>query len=223
MALQYLCPAIMDKPVIIFGAGGLGKLALEIFQSNDNMVYGFLDDRKELIGTDIGEVPVLGKMEDQGFLKLIGKKCEAFIAVDDQKLQKGLVNMLLERRKVMPVNAIHQQAFISRSAKLGHGNMFSAGSILNAEASMGNYCMLHSRSLVDYGAIIGDYVQIGAGTVVGAEVEIEDAVFIGTGAVLVSGVKIKAGARIGAGSIVVGDVEKNQTVFGNPAQIVDRK
>ena len=31
----------MEKPVLIFGAGGLGKLALEIFQSNDNLVYGY--------------------------------------------------------------------------------------------------------------------------------------------------------------------------------------
>lgn len=213
----------MDKTVIIFGAGGLGKLALEILQSNDHMVYGFLDDHKELVGTEINEVPVLGAMDDQGFLKLIGKKCQAFIAVDDEKLQKGLVKMLIEHRKVMPLNGIHQKAFLSRSATLGHGNLISAGSIVNAHASLGNHCILHSQSLVEYGARVGDYVQIGAGGLIGAEAEIGDAAFIGSGATVISGIKIGAGARIGAGSVVVRDVEKGQTLFGNPAQIVDRK
>ena len=48
----------MINPVIIFGAGPLGKMALDIFKSNDVIVYGFLDDNKELHQTEIGEVPV---------------------------------------------------------------------------------------------------------------------------------------------------------------------
>ena len=61
----------MDNPVIIFGAGGLGRAALEIFQSNEIVVYGFLDDNKDLHNTEIDTVPVLGRTEDDGFLKLI--------------------------------------------------------------------------------------------------------------------------------------------------------
>ena len=74
----------MDKPVIILGAKGIAHPALEIFNSNQVIVYGLLDEDSSLHGTEINNVPVLGGTEDEGFLKLIGKKTEAFVAVDDK-------------------------------------------------------------------------------------------------------------------------------------------
>ena len=43
----------MDKPVIILGANGLGKAAMEAFESNDVVVYGFLDDKAEREGEEL--------------------------------------------------------------------------------------------------------------------------------------------------------------------------
>ncbi len=210
----------MDKPIIIFGAEALGQMALEIFQSNDRVVYGMLDDHRELQGKEFSEVSVLGDFDDQGILKLIGKKCGAFVAVEDLKLRESLVQMLIDKRHTMPVNAIHQQAYVSSSAEMGHGNLISAGVVLNAHSRIGNHCLLHANCLLDYASILGDQVQIGSGVTVGSEVVIGEGVFVGAGATLISGIKIGARARIGAGSVVIADVEKEQTVFGNPAQEV---
>lgn len=210
----------MDNPVIIFGAGGLGRAALEIFQSNDIVVYGFLDDKKELHNSEIDTVTVLGNTDDDGFLKLIGKKCEAFIAVDDNKLRKGLTKLLLDRRKMMPVNAHHKSAIIAPSAHFGHGNFVNAGVVLGAGAKIGNHCLLHTRAVIDHNCVLGDYVQVGAGTILNAEVEVEEGAFIGSGVTVVGGVKIGKNARIGAGSVVIQEVKKGETVFGNPAQVV---
>lgn len=210
----------MDKPVIIFGASGLGKAALEIMESNDIVVYGFLDDKEELHGTEIHNVPVLGRTDDDGFLKLIGKKAEAFIAVDDNKLRKGLTKLLLERRKLMPINAHHQSAVIAKSVYFEHGNFINAGVIIGAGAKIGSHCLFHAGALLDYNTVIGDFVQIGAGSIVNAEVTIEEGAFIGSGVTIVSGVTIGKNARIGAGSVVISDVGKNETVFGNPAQAI---
>ena len=95
----------MEYPVIIFGANHFGRTAKEIFESNEIVVYGFLDDNKKLHLTEIDEVVVLGSTDDDGFLKLIGKKCAAFVAVDDNKMRRSLVNMLKDVRHVQPVNA----------------------------------------------------------------------------------------------------------------------
>ena len=62
----------MDKPVIIFGAKGIAKSALEILQSNDIIVFGFLDEDKTTHDQTINDIPVLGAPDDHGFLKLIG-------------------------------------------------------------------------------------------------------------------------------------------------------
>ncbi len=213
----------MDQPVIVLGATGLGKLALEIFHSNGVVVFGFLDDNKSLHGELIDEVSILGSTDDQGFLKLIGKKCQAFIAENDKKLKKDLVEMLKQNRQVMPVNAVHTSAYLSPSSSIGHGNLINAGVVLNAHSTIGSHDILHANCTIDYEVCIKDYVEIGAGSIIGSGVSIGNDVFIGAGVTLVSGIKIGDYARIGAGSVVISDVDKNKTVFGNPAQNIADK
>lgn len=212
----------MDNPVIILGAKHLGMAAMEIFQRNQVVIYGFLDDDERLHGTEINFIPVLGRTEDDGFLKLIGKKCEAFVAIDDLALHKRLVKLLNERRKMMPVNAIHPLSYLADSATLGHGNFVGAQVAINAMATIGNHTLLHAGAVIEYEAQVGNFVQIGAGAVIGANVIIEEGAFIGSGAVIVAGVRIGKQARVGAGSVVVASVDAGKTVFGNPAQLVQR-
>ncbi|MCB0505105.1 MAG: acetyltransferase [Cyclobacteriaceae bacterium] len=210
----------MEKPVVIFGAGSLGRSAMEIFNSNNVLVYGFLDDDETLQGKEIDDVAVLGTTDDESFLQIVGKDCEAFVAVDENELRKSIVETLNDSRKVMPVNAIHSSAIIAKTASLGHGNLVGAGVIVGSGASIGNHCLLHSRVVVDHEAKLGNYVQVGAGANINAGVVIGDEVFIGSGVTVVSGIKIGKGARIGAGSVVVKHVEKNAVLFGNPAMEV---
>ncbi|MBM3177073.1 MAG: acetyltransferase [Bacteroidetes bacterium] len=210
----------MENPVIIFGTGPIGRSARDIFEANGNMVYGYLDDRSDLHGTQIDEITVLGNTDDDGFLKLIGKKCEAFVAADDLRLRKSLVKMLNDVRHVQPVNAVHQRAGLSPLAIIGHGNYFAARTEVGPGASIGNHGLFHTGSQVGAECVVGHYVQIGAGAVINPGVIIEDDVFIGSGAIVVSGVKLGKGARIGAGSVVIAPVAAGETVFGNPAKPV---
>lgn len=208
----------MENPVLIFGAGSLGITALDLFQRNNVVVYGLLDDNKDLHGKEFGSVSVLGETDDDGFLKLIGQKCEAFIAISDARVRKRLVKMLNERRKVQPVNAIHDTAIVSTMATIGHGNLIAARAVVNPYAEVGQHCVIQAGAVIESQATIGDYVQIGTGSVINSNVTIEDGAFIGTGAVVIAGIIIGKNARIGAGSVVVENVETGTTVFGNPAK-----
>lgn len=208
----------MKNPVIVFGAGSLGVTVLDIFQRNDVVVYGFLDDNKLLHGQDLGDVTVLGDTDDEGFLKLIGQKCEAFVAIGDGRVRKRLVKTLNEGRKVQPVNAIHDAAIISKLATIGHGNLLAARIVINPFATIGQHCLVLTGTVIDSRVSIGDFVQIGAGSVVNSGVTIEEGAFIGSGVTIVTGVTIGKNARVGAGSVVVENVEAGTTVFGNPAK-----
>lgn len=210
----------MDKPVLIFGASSIGRSAMEVFNSNNVLVYGFLDDDETMHGKEIDEVAVLGSTDDDSLLEIVGKDCEAFVAVDENELRKNIVDTLNNSRKVMPVNAIHSNAIIAETASMGHGNFLNAGVILGSGTSIGNHCILHSRAVIDHEAKMGDYVQVGGGATINAGVVIEDEAFIGSGATIVSGIKIGKGARIGAGSVVVEHVKENAVLFGNPASEV---
>ena len=203
---------------MIFGAGSLGVTALDLFQRNNVVVYGLLDDNKDLHGKEFGAVSVLGETDDDGFLKLIGQKCEAFIAIADSRVRKRLVKLLNERRKVQPVNAIHDTATVSAMATIGHGNLIAARAVINPLASVGQHCIIQSGVVIESGAKLSDYVLLGTGSIINSGVTIGEGAFIGSGAVLVAGITIGKNARIGAGSVVVEDVGAGATVFGNPAK-----
>ncbi|GAB2522186.1 acetyltransferase [Spirosoma aerophilum] len=208
----------MENPVLIFGAGSLGLTALDLFQRNNVVVYGLLDDNKELHGKEFSDVSVLGETDDDGFLKLIGQKCEAFVAISDSRVRKRLVKMLNERRKVQPVNAIHDTATVSIMAALGHGNLIGARVVVNPLAEIGQHCIIQTGAIIETGARIGDFTLVGTGSVINSGVTVEEGAFIGTGATIIAGVTIGKNARIGAGSVVVENVEAGTTVFGNPAK-----
>lgn len=210
----------MEKPVILIGAGPLTLSIIDIFESNEVVVFGILDDKKEIHGQEIGNIPVLGSTSNAEYLKIIGKQCEAFIAMDENAVKKAYVKILNEKRKVMPVNAIHQQATISTHSSLGHGNLIDMGATLSAGVTLGSHCMVHAGVTLGTGCTLGDYVIIGHGSTIATDAVIEEDVFIGTGSIIVPGIQIGKGARIGAGSVVVENVSKGSTVFGNPAKTV---
>lgn len=207
----------MKNPVVIFGAGKLGRLALDIFSSNEVLVYGFLDSDEKLHNTEVSEVVVLGDTMDDGFLKIIGNKTEAFVAIEHKTEKEKLVKMLMDRRKTMPVNAIHAKSIVSEEAEIGHGNLIGPGAIVNHGAKIGNHNVLNSGVIIDVLAEIEEFVEIGTGAIINSEAVIESGAFIGSGVIVVSGVRIGKNARIGAGSVVIEDVKEGVTVFGNPA------
>lgn len=210
----------MINPVIIFGTGPMGHHAMEIFESNGVTIYGFLEEDASRHGTELNSISILGKPDDDGFLKLIGKKCDAFVASDDNAYRKSMVKMLNERRQAQPVNAVHKRAVLGVSVSLGHGNMINSGAIVEGGATIGQHCVIHSNAVVGSMSKLGDYVQVGIGSIINSNVEISDEAFIGSGVTIVANVKIGKKARIGAGSVVIASVKDGETVFGNPAQVV---
>ena len=210
----------MENPVIILGAQAVGTAALDAFLSNDVVVYCLLDDDPKLHNTELLDVPVMGNTDDGELLKLLGKKCEVFVATEDAASRRSLTQMLHDEYQVVPVNCIHQRASVSAHAELGHGSYIGPNAVLAATAKFGAGILMGPNAVVEGQATIGDYAQLGSGAQVGVGATVGAGAFVGAGAVLVAGVKVGDKARVGAGSVVVADVPANQTVFGNPAKPV---
>jgi sugar O-acyltransferase (sialic acid O-acetyltransferase NeuD family) len=210
----------MENPVIILGAQAVGTAALDAFLSNDIVVYCILDDEPKLHNTELLDVPVMGNTDDGELLKLIGKKCEVFVATEDAASRRSLTKMLRDDYEVVPVNSIHQRASVSAHAELGHGNYVGPNAVVAATAKIGEGILIGPNAVVEGQATVGDYAQLGSGAQIGFGASVGAGAFVGTGAVLVAGVKVGDKARVGAGSVVVADVPGGQTVFGNPAKQV---
>ncbi len=211
-----------SKSVIIIGATGLGKVAYDIFNSNNVVVYCFLDDDKKLHDTEVGDVSVMGSSDNVDLLKLVGDSCNVFVASDEDTYRKNIVKRIKEGVSVAPINAFHANAYVSETADIGYGNLVNSGASINSFATVGNHNIINSGVIVDFEATVGDYVQIGTGSIINSGVTIEEGAFIGSGVTIVAGVTIGKKARIGAGSVVVADVKNGATVFGNPAQAIKK-
>ena len=207
----------MENPVIVLGAQAVGTAVLDAFISNDVVVYCLLDDDAKLQNTELLDVPVMGTTDNGELLRLLGKKCEVFVATDDTASRRSLTEMLRAEYEAVPVNAIHQRASVSVHATLGHGNYVGPNGVVAATATLGNGCLVGPNAVVEARATVGDFAQLGSGALLGAGAELGEQAFLGAGAVVVAGVKIGSKARVGAGSVVVADVPAGQTVFGNPA------
>ncbi len=205
----------MNNSVILIGNGSILKSTIDIFNSNDVLIYGILDDTEE---SEIENIAVLGKPDEKKYLDIIGQETAVSVAIENALERAKVVKMLLKSYKVMPINAIHNLAYISGSSSLGHGNILAAGSSIEGFTTIGNHNVIKNRVAIGVGATIADFVEISSGAIINEAVSVEDGAFIGSGAIVVAGVTIGKNARVGAGSVVIDDVAAKATVFGNPAK-----
>lgn len=216
-------------PLIIVGAKGLGKVALEVLQSTDNIIYCFLDeDYKEeaavsetaTFPNEINHVSIMGSSDDDDMLNLINDKCDYFVAVENVADRKRLIKKIYKQRKKYPAVAVHSTAHIADDATMGYGTMIGMGTMIGADVQLGTGCIIGANATLDYEVKLGNFTQIGIGTNIGNGVKIEEDVFIGNGVTIIAGVTIGKGARIGAGSVVLSNIKAKETVLGNPAKSV---
>ena len=208
-----------DKAIIILSSGPSGRVASEIFEDNGQVTLGFLET-KETDSMEVDDKPILGQADDDGQLKLIGLKCDAFVGIDDGEQRKAYTSLLAKKRKVVPKNAFHASAIISRYAQFGHGNLVQAGCIIQAGVEIDSGVFIHPHAVVEAGVKIGSYATIHSSAVLGSEVTIGEGAIIGAGAVIVSNTVVGAKAYVAPGSLVLATVEPKTKVHGNPAKPV---
>ncbi|MGF1532510.1 MAG: DapH/DapD/GlmU-related protein [Bernardetiaceae bacterium] len=208
----------MERPVIIFGTGGLAQTALNIFVQNEVLVYGFLSESEEQVRQTINEVLVVGTVDDESLLRRTLADAEVFVALEDTAERIELTKTLLKQYKKMPINAIHRSAQLPHDLHIGHGNLIGAGVNVGPAVRVGNHCIIQSGSQLLHQVEIGDGSYVGAGAIIGARVKLGQEVFVGSGVVVGEGIRLGDRAKAGAGAVVVRHVKAETTVWGNPAQ-----
>ena len=208
--------------VIGLGAGGHAKVVIEILQLMAGCeLVGLLDRNKELWGTDVLGVPVLGN--DDLLPKLYNRGVgHAFIGlgtVGDTRPRRQLYEKA-RRQRFQIVSAIHRQAIIAPSAEIGHGPTVMAGAVINAAARLGDNVIVNTGAIVEHDCVVGNNVHIATGARLASTVYVGDGAHIGLGASVRQCIRIGRNAIVGAGSVVVDDVPDNVVVVGVPARML---
>ena len=212
---------INSNQILIYGAGGLAKVTIDIIRANhEYKIYGVISSKypelKEFRGIPVlGNDDILPKLFDKNICKIISAvEFGRDFAGNKQQIRKSVFEKLAPLGFEF-VNAIHRSAIIEPSAEIGIGNIICAGSIIGSDTRIGNNCIINSNAVVSHSCIISDHCHIAAGATLAGRVIVGENTLIGQNVSIYVDVKIGKNVVIENGCSVFKNVPDNSVVhFG---------
>jgi len=210
----------VDLDAYIFGAGSQGRVVLDLLRTNPKWTaIHFLDDNPLVKNTSINGATVIGGKE---VLKDLDRTNSGVIVALGHPFLREKIFADIVATGVEMINAIHPDAMISSTAKIGRGNMICAGTVINTNAQIGDSTIINPTAVVEHDTHIGDFVTLAAGAVVGARVDIGKCSFVAIGVSVLPSLKIGGGSIIGISATVLNDIPDNVFCLGMPARPIER-
>lgn len=200
------------RPVVIYGAGGHGKVVLDALERSGRRVVGFADDDTSRAGGEHCGYPIFA-----GPAVEVGEDVEFIVAIGNGERRRQVTARLLELGREL-ATAIHPSAIIGHDVEIASGAMILAGAVVNPGARIGRGVIINTGAIVDHDCRIGEYVHVAPGARLAGHVRVGDGALVGIGATVIPRVTIGAGAVVAAGAVVTADVEAGATVVGVPAR-----
>ncbi|MBK9137237.1 MAG: acetyltransferase [Verrucomicrobia bacterium] len=199
--------------LIVFGAGGHGKVVVEAALLSGWQVGWVVDDsprRSEVLGIAVSRHDLSGRVVEGG--------TRFIVAVGDNRSRARIFDELI-RKGLESVVVTHPAAIVSAHAQLGGGTFVGAGAVVMAGTRMGKDVIVNTAASVDHDCEIGDHVHICPGVRLAGEAKIGSFAMIGTGAVVLPRVRVGQHCVVGAGAVVTRDLPEYSVSVGVPARI----
>ncbi|HMC57128.1 MAG TPA: acetyltransferase [Gemmatimonadaceae bacterium] len=213
--------------ILVFGAGGHGKVVADLARAAGFRVLGFVDRNPDKVGQVIvgggGTVLYSDSTLDSAFIErgtLDGARVAVALGIGDNAARMTYADRLL-RCDMPPL--VHPRAAFSPESSLGAGAVVFANAVVNPGTQIGRACVINSGAIVEHDNVIGDGAHISPGAVLNGGVRVGTLTWIGAQAVVLPGVTIGERAVVGAGAVVLRDVADGVTVVGNPARPIRRR
>jgi sugar O-acyltransferase (sialic acid O-acetyltransferase NeuD family) len=205
------------KDIVIIGAGGFGREVAWLIEDINKVntewnILGFVDDNKEIHGTEMNGYEILGDIE---WLK--SQEFNVVCAIGDPITKKRTIEKLKDTNNTFPI-LIHPSVIYSDRVSFGEGSIICAANIITTDIKIGNHVIINLDCTIGHDAILGDYTTVLPSVNVSGFVVTDESVSIGTGSAIIQGVKIGENTVVGAGSVVVKDLPDNCTAVGAPAK-----
>lgn len=204
----------MSRPVLlVYGAGGHGKVVADVAAEAGYDVRGFIDDAAAR-SPGIWGLPVLS-LDDA--LREGPAGASVGLGIGDNAARERCAARLAQAGLPV-VTLVHPRASVARSARLGEGSVVMAGAAVNPDAVLGPGCIVNTGAVVEHDCRLGPYVHLSPNAALGGGVSIGARSHLGLGAVVLPGRTLGTDVRIGAGAAVITDVVDGVTAVGVPAR-----
>jgi sugar O-acyltransferase (sialic acid O-acetyltransferase NeuD family) len=203
------------RNALVVGAGPQGRIDAEILQAQGGWDrIEFIDDNPALRGQVINGVRVSG-----GMASLPGRRREelhAVVALGNPVARLRVVRQL-EAMEIPFLIAIHPNATVSPSARVGKGVTIESSAVVSANAVLGNHVYVMLGAMIEHDAVIAEGATVTACVLVGSRVQIGQGAFLCDGATVLPRRVVGAGSIVAAGALVTRDVPPGVLVLGAPA------
>ena len=214
--------AVTGAPLVIFGAGGLGReVLLLIRQLNESHptwdVRGFYDDQAPAAPTVAG-LPYLGTSAD---LNATPEPLAVAVAVGSPAGRAAVVARLGSPQLSFPV-LVHPRVALAPQQRiaLGEGCIIQQGCILTCDIVLGRFVLLNLGCTVGHDAVLGDFCSLMPHANVSGAAHLGAGTYLGTNTTVIQGVRIGENTIIGAGAVAVRNLPANITAVGVPARAI---
>ncbi len=208
----------MTSFLLIWGAGGHGKVVLDIARSTRRFEeIAFLDDDPDRVGSSFCDCHVIG-----GYDQLSSFAGSSFAIAVGENHKRAACFARSIGNGLLAAALIHSSAIISPSANIGPGTVVMPGTVVNASAMVGENCIINSGALIEHDCKISAHVHISPHAVLGGAVSVGSFAHVGIGAIVLPGAVVGEESVVGAGAVVLKEAPAHCTVVGVPARVLSR-
>jgi len=198
--------------LVVYGAGGHGRVVADAARAAELEVMGFLDDGLRE-GEQVLDWRVLGNAD------WVRGRREVAVAlgIGANDVRRRVTEALLQRGAEL-ATVVHPSAVISPYASLGPGAVVFALAVVNVGARVGQGAIVNSAAVLEHDVEIGEFAHVASNAALAGGARLGVEAMLGTGAVVLPGRAVGDRSVVGAGAVVSRDVPADLVVAGVPAR-----
>ena len=198
------------SPVFVIGAGGHGKVVVQLLRELGARVGGVVDD--DPAAEPPNEMNFLGPIMQLSRYE----RPQAVIAIGDNTIRRRV----REELDAHWLTLVHPTSYVAPSAKLGRGVVVCANAVVCEDVQVGEHTIINTSASVDHDVVVGEFTHLACGVTLAGGVSVGDDVLIGAGATVLPSVSVGDRSVLGAGSVATKDIADEKVAYGVPARFV---
>ncbi|HBF39616.1 MAG TPA: sugar acetyltransferase [Firmicutes bacterium] len=208
----------MNLPIILLGAGGHGRVLLDILFQQSLKVLAIADPACKNIHS-IENIPLIDEQAVLGYPTAEVLLVNGLGSIGDTGKRQNIYEYF-KKKGFKFATIIHTSAVISPQAVFGEGVQVMAGAIVQTGATVACNSIINTKATIEHDCLVGAHVHIATGAILCGGVHVNDQAHVGAGVTIIQGLVIGKRSIIGAGAVVLKDIPPAVVAVGVPARII---